>query len=337
MVSLSAVYEVTQNNHMKKYITGLLLSLLVTVVLYGAAVVAGGSEETLEKLADLSLATWLIVIALSLGNYVLRFVRWHFYIAKLSQSRVPLWEHWLIYLAGFSLTTTPGKAGEVLRSLYLVRDGVSYSDSIGAWFVERVVDLITILLLALLAVSYFNNADANTSAAVVGIVVICALPLLHSPLPSWLLDRTASAIPRLSGLASRLRGLLAQSVLLLRSKFLLSGLMIGLVAWFLEGFGFYLVLRELSVESGMLLAVGIYGLGVLIGALSFIPGGLGSTEAAMLIFLNAVGADAASAVAATLVCRIVTLWLAVFLGILAALILGSMGRVPLFSIGAENK
>jgi glycosyltransferase 2 family protein len=322
---------------MKKYITGVLLSLLVTVALYGAAVVVGGSSETLDKLTELSVVTWLIVIALSLGNYVLRFVRWHFYIARLSACSVPLWEHWLIYLAGFALTTTPGKAGEVLRSLYLSRDGVSYTDSISAWFVERVVDLITILLLALLAVSYFNNEDANTTAMVVGIIVICSLPLLHSPLPAWFLDRSARGIPRISGIASRFKALLAQSALLLRSRFLISGLLIGLVAWFLEGFGFYLVLRELSIESGMLLAVGIYGLGVLIGALSFIPGGLGSTEASMMIFLHAIGADTASAVAATLVCRIVTLWLAVFLGILAALLLGSTGRVPQFSTGNEQR
>jgi uncharacterized membrane protein YbhN (UPF0104 family) len=322
---------------MKKYITGLLLSLLVTVVLYGAAVVAGGSSETLEKLAGLSLATWLIVLALSLGNYALRFVRWHLYIAKLSDARVPLWDHWLVYLAGFSLTTTPGKAGEVLRSLYLVRDGVSLTDSICVWFVEKVVDLITILLLALLAVTYFNHDNANTIAIAVGLGIICALPLLHSPFPAWFLDGIASGFPRVGNLTLRFKELLSQSVVLLRNKTLLSGLLVGLIAWLLEGFGFYLVLRELSIETGISLAVGIYGLGLLIGALSFIPAGLGSTEAAMLIFLHAIGADTASAVAATLICRIVTLWFAVFLGILAAVILGGMGRVPQFSTGNEHK
>jgi uncharacterized protein (TIRG00374 family) len=337
MVSWCSRWNVTKYNNMKKYISGLFLSLLIAVVLYGAGVISGGSGETLEKLGELRPITWLIIIALSLGNYALRFGRWHFYIVKLSGIRVPLWEHWLIYLAGFSLTTTPGKAGEVLRSLYLVRDGVRYTDSIGAWFVERVVDLITILLLALLAVSYFNNDDANVAALVVGIVIVCILPVLHSPLPAWLLERTARGFPSTRALTSRVKELLAQSALLLRNKYLLSGLMVGLLAWFLEGVGFYLVLRDLSVESGLLLAVGIYGIGVLIGALSFIPGGLGSTEAAMLIFLHVIGADTASAVAATLICRIVTLWLAVFLGILAAVFLGAMGRVPQFPTGNDHK
>jgi uncharacterized protein (TIRG00374 family) len=321
---------------MKRYVIGLLLSVLVAMVLYGAGILLGGAGETRARMAEISLATWLVIIALSLGNYGLRFLRWHLYIARLSGRRIAPSQHGLIYLAGFALTTTPGKAGEVLRSTYLVDDGVPYTDSIGAWFVERVVDLITIFLLALLAVTFFSNPAVNAVALAVGAVIVLMLPLLHSPLPDAVLSTLSRGVPRFGAAAAKLRRFLSQSALLLRSRFLLGGLAIGLVAWFLEGVGLYLVLRELSVDVGLLLAVGIYGVGVLLGALSFIPGGLGSTEAAMLLLLQSVGADPAAAVAATLICRIVTLWLAVFLGVLAALLLGGMGRLPRFGVAGAR-
>ena len=54
-------------------------------------------------------------------------------------------------------------------------------------------------------------------------------------------------------------------------------------------------------------------------ALSFLPGGLGVTEAGMLALLGTLGTGTGSGVAtaATFVTRVCTLWFAVFLGIVA--------------------
>jgi uncharacterized protein (TIRG00374 family) len=63
--------------------------------------------------------------------------------------------------------------------------------------------------------------------------------------------------------------------------------------------------------------MGIYAMSVVIGVLSFLPGGLGSTEAAMLILLSTSGVGQEDALATTLICRFATLWFAVALGALA--------------------
>lgn len=83
----------------------------------------------------------------------------------------------------------------------------------------------------------------------------------------------------------------------------------------------------------MMTGVGIYAIAVLAGALSFLPGGLGGTEAVMGVLLVAFGADGATAVAITLLCRLATLWFAVALGGLAVAVLGM--REPL-SGGGEK-
>jgi uncharacterized protein (TIRG00374 family) len=84
--------------------------------------------------------------------------------------------------------------------------------------------------------------------------------------------------------------------------------------------------------ASVLLAVGIYSISVLAGALSFIPSGLGSTEAVMVLLLTLVGADTPTAVAATLICRLAILWFAVVIGggVSAALELSSKAdRTPI--------
>lgn len=57
------------------------------------------------------------------------------------------------------------------------------------------------------------------------------------------------------------------------------GLALGLVASVMEGIEAFLVADALGIEIALAAAVGIYAAAILAGALSFIPGGLGSAEA----------------------------------------------------------
>jgi len=106
------------------------------------------------------------------------------------------------------------------------------------------------------------------------------------------------------------------------------GLVAGVIAWGAEGFGLYLVLDAMGAGIDPAPAIAVYSIAVLAGALAFLPGGLGSTEAMMILLLSALGADSATAVAATLVCRIVTLWFAVGLGAIAVGVLAARGFLP---------
>ena len=61
-------------------------------------------------------------------------------------------------------------------------------------------------------------------------------------------------------------------------------------------------------------AVFVYAFAMLVGGLSFLPGGLGSSEAVMIGLLALHGFPEPAAVTATLICRLATLWFAVALG-----------------------
>lgn len=115
---------------------------------------------------------------------------------------------------------------------------------------------------------------------------------------------------------------LEHSRLLLAPQRLLGGLGLGVVAWMAEAWGFYLLLGWLGVDAEWWQAMGIYAVSMLAGGLSFLPGGLGGAEAAMVALLVAGGAVFGTAALATVICRAVTLWFAVILGIGAVLLLG---------------
>ena len=107
------------------------------------------------------------------------------------------------------------------------------------------------------------------------------------------------------------RSLLTPGVLLL-------GFALGLAAWGLEGLGLYALGSMLpAVHLAPATGVGIYAVAVLVGALSLLPGGLGSTETVMTALLATQGFGVGDALLITILCRIVTLWLAVCIGWIA--------------------
>lgn len=273
-------------------------------------------SSVMEHALRLSVSGWTLVLCLSILNYWLRFARWFDFLSRLN-TRLSWIRHLAYYIAGFAFTTTPGKAGEAIRSLYLSRHGVPWSQSLAALFTERLLDLAAIAILAIAAAWSFTSARWPVAIALIG--VLAALALLHHPRLDSLLARLTKQRnwPKFSRGITHLRALLHDSAQLLQPKPRYLGLLLGLIAWGAEGIGFFVILHALDVPISLGLAIGIYAAGILAGALSFIPGGLGSTEAVMVLLLSLTGVETPTALAATLLCRLATLWFAVVLGLAA--------------------
>jgi uncharacterized protein (TIRG00374 family) len=305
----------------------LLLSLTLGVSVYAIVMIGADLNAVSDAAARLGVSGWLLILGLSLVNYFLRFLRWHGYLTYLGE-HLAMGRHAAYYLAGFAFTTSPGKAGEAVRSLYLKRHGVGYSHSLSALFVERLLDVVTIVLLALSVAWVFESS--RWPVLVAALLVLGALPLIRYrglDLALGLLVEKLS-FRRLATAVRHLRSLLQASSALLNAAPLYGGLALGILAWGAEGVGFYLILDYLNTGTSMSIAVGVYAVAILAGALSFIPGGLGGTEAVMVLLLGLAGVDTVTALAAALICRIATLWFAVAIG------LGVMGVLEV--IGASE-
>ena len=128
--------------------------------------------------AVVQVGPWVLagLLALSLVNYLLRFLRWARYLALLD-APVPWRINLDAYFAGFALTTSPGKVGEMLRSVLLKPHGVPPAASVAAFFAERVSDLLAILVLA--AVGLWAYAPARPIVGLALAAVVVALLLVQ--------------------------------------------------------------------------------------------------------------------------------------------------------------
>ena len=294
----------------------LLLIILLSAIGYLAFSLWGGWKEVVDALAKVGVIGTLIALALSLINYLLRFVRWQKFLHKLGHH--VYWQESLrIYIAGFGLTILPGKAGETIRSVFLKKHHVSYPESLAAFFSDQLSNLISMMLLV--SVGLWAYPQAQPIIIVLGGIILAILIFLQQT--KWLQVLEAIVQRKLPAKPARLISSSIEIVLHSKRCFslpmLLYGIVIGLVAWGSEGLAFYYIMHVLGSDLTLQGALFIYAFSMLVGALSFLPGGLGGTEATMVALLMLHNIPQPQAVAATVLIRLATLWFAVALGVIA--------------------
>jgi uncharacterized protein (TIRG00374 family) len=233
--------------------------------------------------------------------------------------RVPRGRSLAIFLAGFSLTVTPGKVGEVLKS-YLLRetDGVPMARTAPIVIAERVTDLVALIALALVGA---GSLGAGTRILWVGGALVAALVAVVAVRPvGEAAIAVAAKLPLLARAAPKLREFHGSTRALLAPAPFVAATAISVAAWFCECAAFWLVLRGFpGAEVGMKSATFIYAAMTVAGALSFLPGGLGVQESGMVALLVTAARqiDEPAAFAAVFVTRLCTLWFAVAVGLVA--------------------
>jgi len=294
----------------------LLLIVLLSAVGYLAFSIWGGWHEVVAAIVRVSYIGIGIALALSLVNYGLRFVRWQKFLALLGH-RVHATESLRIYIAGFGLTILPGKVGETIRSVFLKHHGVTYQQSLAAFFSEQLSNLISILLLV--CIGLLAYPPAKPLVLVLAALIMVALVILQQT--RWLNALKAIAHDKLPARPAHFVTSAIEIVLHSGRCFslpmLLYGITLGLIAWGAEGVAFYYIMHVLGSDISLQTALFIYSFSMLVGALSFLPGGLGGTEATMVALLMLNGIGQPEAVAATVLIRLATLWFAVGLGVVA--------------------
>ena len=168
----------------------------------------GGWGEVTAAVRQVGWIGIVVALGLSLVNYGLRFLRWQLYLGAMGH-RIAAWPSLKIYLAGFALTTTPGKAGEALRGLLLKPLGVPYARSLAAFLSERLSDLLAVVALTLFGLSLYPSGRPlvliGAAAVAIGLVVL-SHPKWLQAIRSW-----QPAKGRLPGMLHRLLNVLDEA------------------------------------------------------------------------------------------------------------------------------
>jgi len=265
---------------------------------------------------------WVFGVALlaSSTNYLLRFAKWELALGWLGvrpdAPGLTRRRSLMIYLAGLSMSVTPGKVGEVLRSVLLrSSDGVAFSRTAPIVVADRLTDLIALVLLSLAGAAQFPEylpvVGVTVALVVAGVVVLGSPTLLCRCLA------LGRKLPVVGSFVAKAEGLVESTTTLLRLRYLAVLSVLSVLGWGLECVGYWLIVDAFAdVDASLASCTFLWSTGTLVGALSFLPGGLGATEGSLVVATERLirGVTQPIALAATLLGRIATLWFGEIVG-----------------------
>lgn len=288
----------------------LLLVLGLVATVYAAVLLLWGDRPgvVMASLARLVSPTGALAVALCLIGYALRGLRWRLWMAH--YGRHFGWLQGLrLYLAGYAFTPTPGNIGEATRGMMLAGNPLGARHSVAIFGAERLADLLCLVLLSLPGLWWLYSHEAVRESRLVMpalMAVGLGLVLLLGALFWW----RAALLKRFVWLQEAGHCLTVQPLVWFS---------LSLVAWAGQGVAAWLVCRDLGIDITLLTTTGFYAVAMVAGALSALPAGLGGTEAVLAGLLVAHGAAPGTALTITVLVRLLTLWLAVAIGVVTLL------------------
>ncbi|HIG93678.1 TPA: flippase-like domain-containing protein [Candidatus Woesearchaeota archaeon] len=267
---------------------GLLLLGIAVLIFFIATLDTKGIQDSLMAIPISQLAL-LVIVALSMTflNIFFKAWRWKVLVHSISQASIPLGFSFTSIIAGVAAgSILPGRV-ELAKPLVLKNAyQVPLSQSLSALVLERVLDLLTLVLF--LALSLFFLPPLGLVS--INIIFILAVVLLGGIMmvalfPTLLLFLTrkiVSILPlseqlKLKGITFTEQALLSFGILKSKKSMIYLGLL-SIIGNVFEVARFYAVLYYLGIHPSVAVVAFTFISSLLIGVISTIPGGVGVTE-----------------------------------------------------------
>jgi len=315
-----------------------MIAMLLGVAVYGGFAVWRGLGKLGGELAKFEWWAFAVACGLAFASYLTRWLKWEFYLARLGITGVSRVDSLYTYLSGFVLTVTPGKVGEVFKSVLLFEtQGVPVARTAPIVIAERLTDVIGVVVLV--AVGSVGLSGGLMWAGIGATAVITLLAVVSSRRLSY---GIIALVEKLPGVFKRIGPKLHEAYdslsTLVRPSNLVLPAVLSIGAWSLECVSLWVVLRGFGQSTPLGLSTFFYATSTLAGALVPVPGGLGVTETSLQEQMQALGhVPPTVSTGAMILVRFATLWFAVLVGFAALSLLKRRHPYLLGGSGTESR
>jgi len=292
------------------------LIILFAVLLYLVMAIYADLSDLLNALKSFDWIYLVFLIILTTAGYFIRFLKWNYFL-KQAHVDINIKDNLFVFFSGLAMIITPAKLGEIWKG-WLIKDinGEDLGKTVPVVIVDRFTDLIALVLLSLLGILYYEE---GLYIIIIFVMVFLAFIVLikSERISSFLLALLEKRAGRYSRDIKTMHQTFQKTM---KVKNLISMSFLGVLAWFMECLGLYLVVMGLGGHISLTISVFIFSFASLAGAASMIPGGLGVAEATLSGLLKLFGLTSTMAIAAALIVRFATLWYGAILGLAVYLI-----------------
>ena len=310
-------------------VVGLLMAAGLAAAFVAILALAGDVRDAGALLRDLTWGSVALLVALGLLDHAIRYARWELLLRLVSGRGFKRSTNIVIYLLGSLLIFTPARAGEVSKSVY-ARGllGIPLDRGLSVLVAERVTDVAVMAVLGLAGLVLLGRSGGFWQITIAAPVLLVAAAAVL-----FVVNRAARRRGE-SGIAARLARLAAPADesrrVLLSPRAIAVNVGLGLAAWLTEVAMYFTALSALGQPADghhIAVALAVFPLASLAGAVSLMPGGLGATEGSLAALGVALGALAAEVSAiAGLLARAAILGVVIVGGLAAMALVATVAR-----------
>jgi uncharacterized protein (TIRG00374 family) len=308
-----------------------ILLFIFSLIILISVLIFVNPYETFKEMSkvktEIILTTFIIA---NLATFV-RVLKWKFLLKN-----IKIIELIPIQLLGITISNlTPGKSGEPIKSLLLkLKTGKSISSTLPSVIWERILDILVLLIFGFIGVIIFINKIGETyrllalsSFFIFFVFVIFLLFALKNKKIGTCIFNFLKKFSIFKNINDNFVKNFYSSVKIRYFNIFLS-LILTILAWLLDGTTFFLISSSLTQNKLSVIDFSsILSVSILISLLSFLPGGIGGTEAIMILLLIYLGFTKPTAASIVLLGRAMTLGYSFILGYISFIYLSKTIKI----------
>ena len=264
-----------------------------------------------------------LVITLVTLSWIPLFLKWNF-LLKNCEINLPIKQNILVFLSGPAFEITPGHVGALMKSQILKNSSnIPRTKTVPIIMVEKIYELIGAIIASVLGIIVLGLNFYLIIIAIVALIAIFFF-MYYKPASKLFFNRIVKTkffskyIENISEFEKYVEKCTTKKIATL-------SILLAVSYWFMIAGAAYTILLSFDVDIFSYLEIlSIYTTSVLLGAISFIPAGMGVTEGSITGLFTLYGLDISTALILSVMVRILTLWYSVSIGFIAAKFTGGL-------------
>ena len=294
----------------------LILILIAVVGIYAVFLFTSDYNIISEKISNFKVNYLPLILFLVSASWVPLIIKWHF-LLKNSEVDVPLTKSILVYLSGLAFEITPGHIGVLMKSQILkTSSNIPRTKTAAIVLVEKVYDLIGAILASAMGIIILG-LDFYLIIIAILVLTIVFFIIYYRPASKLFLKR----ITKTKFFSKYVKNISEFDKIVQKStnvKVATICILLAVTYWFIVSTAVYYTLIGFDINIlDYLKVLSIYATSILLGAISFIPGGVGITEGALAGLFTLEGIDVSTALILSVIIRIFVLWYSVSIGFIS--------------------
>jgi len=224
----------------------------------------------------------------------------------------------IIYLAGLSMLFTPAALGELIKSHFLYKKyNHPVSKTLSLVFVERYHDLLAVFSIITIFSIISGITFLTIPILIIGILLLVSFILIRRKKISPIFQKIIQKVKIFKKIENHSNEFNESIESFTSKKIIFSGWVVGIAAWLSDALGIFLCFQAFGLEFDFLITTVLGLSSILFGALTLVPGGVGITEVSFVALLSLYGIESSVSSALALFFRLLSIWFATCIGIIA--------------------